>query len=54
MTPHDTLHTVERIERFFGKGRLAHRDKLARFKMLMADHFDFKRLYERVGLPAAH
>jgi uncharacterized protein len=50
LTPYDTLHTVERIERFFGKGRLAHREKLARFKALVADHFDFKRLYERIGL----
>ena len=50
LTPYDTLHAVERIERFFGKGRLAHREKLARFKALMADTFDFKRLYQRIGL----
>jgi BioD-like phosphotransacetylase family protein len=50
LVPYDTLQTVERIERFFGKGRLAHREKLARFKALLAEHFDFKRLYERIGL----
>ncbi len=50
LVPYDTLQTVERIERFFGKGRLAHREKLARFKALLAEHFDFKRLYERMGL----
>jgi len=50
LVPYDTLQTVERIERFFGKGRLANREKLARFKALLAEHFDFKRLYERVGL----
>jgi len=50
LAPYDTLHTVERIERFFGKGRLAHREKLARFKALMAEHFDFKRLYQQIGL----
>jgi hypothetical protein len=50
LVPYDTLQTVERIERFFGKGRLAHREKLARFKALLSEHFDFKRLYERIGV----
>jgi hypothetical protein len=50
LVPYDTLQTVERIERFFGKGRLAHREKLARFKSLLAEHFDVKRLYKRIGL----
>jgi len=53
LVPYDTLQTVERIERFFGKGRLAHREKLARFKALLAEHFDYKRLYERTGLQMA-
>jgi len=50
LVPHDTFHTVERIERFFGKGRLAQQEKLTRFKALLADHFDFKQLYQRIGL----
>jgi len=50
LVPYDTLQTVEHIGRLFGKGRLAHREKLARFKSLLAEHFDFKRLYERIGL----
>lgn len=50
LVPYDTLQTVERIEKLFGKGRLAQREKLARFKALLAEHFDFKRLYERIGL----
>ncbi len=50
LVPHDTFHTVERIERFFGKGRLAQQEKLTRFKTLLAEHFDFKSLYQRVGL----
>jgi BioD-like phosphotransacetylase family protein len=53
LVPYDTLQTVERIERFFGKGRLAHREKLARFKALLAEHFNYQRLYERIGLEAA-
>jgi BioD-like phosphotransacetylase family protein len=50
LVPFDTLQTVERIGRLFGKGRLAHREKLVRFKALLAEHFDVKRLYERIGL----
>jgi len=50
LVPYDTLKTVERVARFFGKGRLAHREKLARFKVLLAESFNFKRLYERMGL----
>ena len=52
LVPHDTLHTIERIGRFFGKGRLAQEEKLDRFQVLLSNHFDFKRLYERIGLPA--
>jgi BioD-like phosphotransacetylase family protein len=50
LVPHDTLHTVERIERFFGKGRLAQQEKLARLRTLLSHNFDYKRLYERLGL----
>lgn len=50
LVPHDTMRTVERIGQFFGKGRLAQQEKLARFKALLTEHFDFKQLYERIGL----
>jgi BioD-like phosphotransacetylase family protein len=50
LVPYDTMRTVGRIERFFGKGRLAQQEKLARFKTLLSEHFDFKRFYQRIGL----
>lgn len=46
----NTIETVEAIERAFGKTRLGHAEKLARFEALLAQHFDFKRLYEALGL----
>jgi BioD-like phosphotransacetylase family protein len=41
---HNTMEAVETIDRAFGKTRLGHPDKLARFEALMAAHMDFKRL----------
>ncbi|RME35742.1 MAG: phosphotransacetylase family protein [Thermoflexia bacterium] len=41
----NTMETVDAIERVFGKTRLAQPEKLARFEALMAEHFDFPRLY---------
>jgi BioD-like phosphotransacetylase family protein len=52
LVPYDTLQTVARIERFFGKGRLAQQEKLTRLKTLLAHNFDFKRLYHQIGLMA--
>jgi BioD-like phosphotransacetylase family protein len=46
----NTLETVEAIERVFGKTRLAQPEKLARFEALMAEHFDFARLYQELGI----
>jgi BioD-like phosphotransacetylase family protein len=50
LTSHHTLRAVELIERFFGKGRVAQPEKLARFEAVLAEHFDFARLYEKLGL----
>ncbi len=50
LTPHHTLRAVELIERFFGKGRVAQPEKLARFEAVLAKYFDFARLYEKLGL----
>lgn len=50
LTPHHTLRAVEMIEQFFGKGRMAQPEKLARFEALLAEHFDFARLYQKLGL----
>ena len=44
------MDTVETIERVFGKTRLGQAAKLERFEALLAEHFDFERLYEGLGL----
>jgi BioD-like phosphotransacetylase family protein len=46
----NTMETVEAIERVFGKTRLGQPEKLARFEALMAEHFDFARLYRELGI----
>ncbi len=50
LTPYHTLDAVKSIEQFFGKGRVAQAEKLARFEALLAEHFDFARLYKKLGL----
>jgi BioD-like phosphotransacetylase family protein len=47
---HNTLETVEAIERVFGKTRLGQEAKLEQFEALLAEHFDFEQLYESLGL----
>jgi BioD-like phosphotransacetylase family protein len=46
----NTMNTVETIERVFGKTRLGQAAKLEQFEALLAEHFDFERLYEGLGL----
>jgi BioD-like phosphotransacetylase family protein len=46
----NTMEAVEAVERVFGKTRLGQSAKLEQFEGLMAQHFDFARLYERMGL----
>ena len=46
----DTLTTVEIIERFFGKTRFHLEKKVERFEEMLADRFDFERLYAALGL----
>ena len=46
----NTMETVEAIERVFGKTRLGQAAKLEQFEALLADHFDFERLYKGMGL----
>jgi BioD-like phosphotransacetylase family protein len=45
-----TMETVEAIEQVFGKTRLGQAAKLHQFESLLADHFDFERLCEALGL----
>lgn len=47
---HNTMETVEAIERVFGKTRLGQATKLAMFESLLDEHFSFGRLYEALGL----
>lgn len=46
----NTLEAVEAIERVFGKTRLGQRAKLEQFEALLAEHFDFERLDQVLGL----
>ncbi len=46
----NTMETVESIERVFGKTRLGQHEKLERFEAMVAEHFDFQRLYQGLGL----
>ena len=46
----NTMETVEAVERVFGKTRLGQSAKLEQFEALLAEHFDFRRLYERMEL----
>ena len=48
--PRDTLRTLDRIERLFGKSGLTQSASLMRLEELLDKHFDFKLLYERIGL----
>ncbi|HMQ32337.1 MAG TPA: phosphotransacetylase family protein [Chloroflexaceae bacterium] len=51
LVPDDTLSTVDRAERLFGRVRFHQEPKLRRFAELMDAHFDFARLYEAMGMP---
>ncbi|HIE37916.1 MAG TPA: phosphotransacetylase family protein [Anaerolineales bacterium] len=46
----NTMETIEAIERVFGKTRLGQPEKMERFEGLMAEHVDFDRLYQGLGL----
>lgn len=46
----NTLEAVENIEQVFGKTRLGQESKLRQFEALLAEHFDFGRLYKLIGL----
>jgi BioD-like phosphotransacetylase family protein len=46
----NTLETVEAIERIYGKTRLGQSAKLQRFEVLLAEHANLDRLYQKLGL----
>ncbi|NTU80367.1 MAG: phosphotransacetylase family protein [Chloroflexales bacterium] len=51
LVPDDTLATVDRAERLFGRVRFHKANKLQRFAEMLDEHFNFERLYEAMGLP---
>lgn|SRR5690554_5944938 len=46
----NTLEAVEAIESIFGKTRLGQAEKLARFEALLAEHMNYRRLFELMGI----
>jgi hypothetical protein len=44
------METVEAVENVFGKTRLGQSAKLEQFESLLEAHFDFQRLYLKLGL----
>ncbi len=46
----NTMETVDAIDEVFGKTRLGQAAKLEQFESLLDQNFDFKRLYEGLGL----
>lgn len=50
LVPDETLTTVDRAERLFGRVRFSHGDKLERFTALLDANFNYDRLYEALGM----
>lgn len=46
----NTMETIEQIEKFFGKTRLAQTTKLKQFQTLLDTHLDKERFYHSLGL----
>lgn len=53
MVRHDTITAVETIERCFGKTRFHQEKKIERFEEMLADRFDFERLYSALDIKRA-
>jgi BioD-like phosphotransacetylase family protein len=50
LVPDNTIETVEKVERVFGKTRLNLPDKLARFRAILDTNLDWTRLFADMGL----
>jgi BioD-like phosphotransacetylase family protein len=50
IVPTNTMGTIEKIERVFGKTRLGQADKLRKFEQLMAANLDLPQLYRCLSL----
>jgi hypothetical protein len=46
----NTIDTIEAIEKVFGRTRLGQAEKLNRFQAMIADHLDYERLINDLGL----
>jgi uncharacterized protein len=46
----NTMETIEKIERVFGKTRLGQTAKLKQFRTLLDQHCDYQRLYQAIGI----
>jgi uncharacterized protein len=50
LVPDDTLTTVDQAEKLFGRVSFQQAGRMERFIELMDAHFDYRRLYEAIGL----
>lgn len=50
LVKHDTMATVQVSESTFSRTRFHQEKKIARFERMLAEHFDFARLYRELGL----
>ncbi|PJF36503.1 MAG: hypothetical protein CUN49_05125 [Candidatus Thermofonsia Clade 1 bacterium] len=50
LVPYNTLETIERVEKVFGKTRLAHPEKLARFRESLDVNLNWARLFADLGI----
>jgi len=50
LVKHDTMTTVQLTEQAFGKTRFHQEKKIERFERMLAEFFDFRRLYRAIGL----
>jgi hypothetical protein len=53
LVKHDTMTTVQLAEEVFGKPRFHQQQKIERFERMLAERFDFSRLYQDLGLEQA-
>jgi BioD-like phosphotransacetylase family protein len=50
LVPYNTLEAIERVEKVFGKTRLAHPEKLARFRESLDVNLNWARLFADMGV----
>jgi BioD-like phosphotransacetylase family protein len=53
LVKHDTMTTVQRAEEVFSRTRFHQEKKIERFERMLAEEFDFRLLYQMLGLQQA-